>query len=492
MKFISIALLGISLIQPIVAQNNQRFAPGVDNVSASRLMETVTRLASPEFMGRLSGSEGFNKAASYAAGKFRDLDLKPLNDSNYYQRVNVDYVDLIEPPQLSIIDENGNRKECVLGKDFLYTGYSDSGTVTAPAIFCGYGLSEPDQGYDDFAGIDLHGKIVLAIDEPPPWKEGTLDRQTMSNRKSIARYNGALGFVAVRSADKPFLENYSVWPLYSQDKFPSAVINRSVCEQMFKKARLSFSEVKEKIDSSREPYSFSFDAKIEMHIVGKQRHDKASMNVVGLLEGSDPELKKEYIIVGAHLDAWGGQTQEAYMPGAVDNASGCAAVIEIATLLSKISIKLNRSILFVFFTAEESGSAGAQFIIDNSPVPLKNIAAIINLDCMGCSDQIYLSGSLDSNQVIDKSHSTWNCHPVFTVEEPRGDSEPFAKVDIPTLSIESSCGAGYHKTRDKPSLINAEILARTTQFCYNVVYKIASGEITIGQSVKTNKNHHDH
>jgi Iap family predicted aminopeptidase len=202
--------------------------------------------------------------------------------------------------------------------------------------------------------------------------------------------------------------------------------------------------------------------------------EKSTMNVIGLIKGSDPIMKNEFVVIGAHLDHLGEEAEGIYNPGANDNASGCASVLEIANVFKKNSIITRRSIIFTLFTGEEEGSIGANYFVKNSPVPIDNIIVMINLDCIGYGEEVQIDGSPNLWELFIKIDSM---SPIGMTKIPYCDDKPFHEKGIPTVSFTSSdgCGPYYHTPNDTPETLSKETLEKVTKLAYMTVYEIAIG-----------------
>jgi len=484
MKYLSIVF---NILAAVTSVYPQESVPGLWEISSNNLIKTVNYLASKECAGRLPGHEGYNRAARYMASEFEKLNLEPLGDSGYFQNLNASpYVEIIEPVELNLV-ENGNiKKEYKLGEDFIYCGYKDSGSITAPLVFCGYGISEfYQEGYDDYDGIDVGGKIVLVIHEFPPWIKSRDEAGYWNSRAAFASHHGAVGFLEVVLKDNPFAGNISVSPIFY--KFPRMVISYSVGKELFEGNSVTLKEAKEKIDGSGKPLSFPLNKTSHMRVVGKYCSLKPTMNVIGMLEGSDQEMKQEYIVVGAHLDALGGQTENVFMPGANDNATGCAAVLEIARILTRKNINTKRSVIFCLFTGEESDSMGSYYFVRNPPVPIKKIVAMFNLDCVGYGDSIHIWGNPILRRYFEKIDSSMKKGIIklnTKNDDPCCDAQPFFKSGIPSVTIGAKCGPGIHTTGDTPDLVDPKILVYNTKLTFLVLYDIAMRENELGTDLK--------
>jgi len=172
MKNILRSIVSIFLISVIFCSktNNNEDVQGLSSVKKEDLMNVVSYLSSEELEGHLSGSEGYNRAAKYAADKFKNLGLKPVCNDGYFQHFEIEYNEILAPYRFELAEEGSIKKKYELGKDYVFRGFTGRGDITAPVVFCGYGISTPERGYDDYAGIDVRGKIVMAFKQPPSWR----------------------------------------------------------------------------------------------------------------------------------------------------------------------------------------------------------------------------------------------------------------------------------------------------------------------------------
>ena len=174
--------------------------------------------------------------------------------------------------------------------------------------------------------------------------------------------------------------------------FPEVHIELYMADDLFEGSNHSLKELQTSIDTDKKPFSFLLPGGIDIEVHTKYEKQKKVQNIIAVLEGNDPVLKNEYLIVGAHLDHVGSQAGKIYFPGANDNASGSAALLQMARSFVNDKIKSKRSIIFVFFACEEQGLNGSGYFAENLPFPKEKIKAMINLDCIGYGDSIQVLG----------------------------------------------------------------------------------------------------
>ena len=354
-------------------------------------------LASNEYEGRLTGSPGYFKAAHYVADAFRDAGLRPGGDNGTY----LQSVDFIEQrvdagrSQVALI-RHGLAEPLGVGPDILL-GARDAQlpTVEAPLVFIGYGLHLPEAGYDDFAGQDLRGKIVVVLGGGPSTLSGALKSHASSTEfpKALAAA-GAVGVIRLsnpRSMDIPWprlialssqpgmrLAEPALQP-YDHPIF-SGSLNPEKAEALFAGSGHTFAELLALADAHKPLPRFTLVPTLKASVVTQTR-TLASPNVVGVLPGSNPTLKAQVVVLSAHLDHLGVGVPIKGDPvyhGAMDNAAGVASLIETAKALAPTH--LARTIVFVAVCGEEKGLLGSRAFAEHPTVPKASIVADINMD----------------------------------------------------------------------------------------------------------------
>lgn len=487
MKLKYILLLHFVLVCAGKAQTTQSVISGLSRISQNDLMKTVEYLSSKNLEGRLSGSEGYNKAARYIADEFQRISLKPIGDSAFFQKLKVEYNEIYSPVKLRLIEHEGLKKEYKLGKDFVCRQLTGSGHFTAPVVFCGYGLSKPEFGYDDYANVDVKGKIVLVFKSNPTWKMN--DTSNWGNgyprfKARLAKERGAVGMLIVSLPNDANPQKAIISVLegggQQDEDFPQLHIDTSVADEILEGSGSTLKELQTRIDTSKKPFRVQTAFSIEVEVHAKYTKEQPTMNVVGVLEGSDPKMKNEFLIIGAHLDHVGSQAGEIYAPGANDNSSGSAAVLEIAEAFVKENIRPKRSVIFVLFASEELGLIGSKYFVDHSPVPLDKIIAMINLDCVGYGDSLQVGNGKSAPmlwRVAQKQDSlitkmmvegTWNGG--------GADAGPFHEKGIPAAYfVTTNSYAHLHYMTDTPETLNKTLFVKITNLAFLTALEVANG-----------------
>ena len=443
------------------------------SISSHDLFAYVEVLSSEKFGGRLTGTETYNRSADWVASLLKEWDVKAAGDNGtYFQNFPNPYTLVLEGSRaiLHIPYENGTTidKHYQYQTDFLPGSTSDSGEVTAEVIYVGYGITAPELGFDEYEGLDVTGKIVLVEPEVPvsprdepdifkKWRPYSFHQYKVKNAKE----HGAAGMIYDYHIANPNCQFIKGLVL--------TYVAPSIVEDVFQGTGNSHKETKESIQKTRSPQSFQTKKKMTIENVTEHHPDGVAKNVLGYIEGSDPALKEEVVVIGAHLDHLGYNHE--MMPGANDNASGVAVALGVAEALSKMQVKPRRSILFAFFGAEEQGVRGSEYYLENPFFPTQKTFGLINLDGVGRGEKIRAvagkryPGLWRFIEAANQSYIHRVVEPTdfHNLARPRLDAAHFMWADIPSISF-GSYGADelpqsvYHKTYDSPEIITPEIM----------------------------------
>lgn len=459
-------------------------------VNEDKLYHYVEVLASVEFEGRLTGHEGYDKAAEWVVGKFKEFGIQPLGENgSYLQHFPHPYTEVYEGCEVKLHGFGGDEKvlksyEYV--EEFIPGSTSGNGEITAEAIYVGYGISAPELNYDDYAGLDVSGKIIILEREVPvktsheefqKWRPYSFHQYKLKN----AVAHGAAGM----------LYNYHIANPNNayKDGFIYAHIGDSVMADLFRDTGKEPDSIVYRIKEELKPQSFSTGKTVSIKINSKHHPEGVGSNVLGYIGGSDPELKNEFILMGGHLDHLG--RCYTIMPGANDNASAVSVTLGIAEALSRSRVKLKRTVVFVFLGAEEAGLKGVQYFLKNPTTgSLDQIKGYINMDGVGIGEEIHVqfaenypqfysyleaANSQDLNHVLKGLHSS-------NVGRPRLDAAFFDWYGIPVLSIytmgarEIFQGYRYHTPHDNISNIQPEIMMDLAGLLYLSVIDLANAD----------------
>jgi hypothetical protein len=384
--------------------------------ATDRLLDWVRELSSPAMDGRAAGTPGADRAAQYLAEHFKRIGLRPVGDGgSYFQRFPVlTRVRLGADNALSIASTGGGARVFVVGSDFLPFAFSEDGEASGEVVFAGYGITAPAVRYDDYAGLDARGRIVLVMTGEPrerdpqgPFRLAENFHYTELRHKVLnAREHGAAGIIVV---DTPAHPEAGLRPLHGTPPawgIAAVGATRAVADALLAPASLGLATLAADIDRAMTPSSRPLTGVTVRLRVSLVRERGETANVVGLLPGTDPALRDEALVIGAHYDHLGRGSPvsldpthaEAIHPGADDNASGTAAVLGLAEALAGAG-GTRRSLVFALFSAEEVGLLGSTHYVRQPPVPMERTVAMANFDMVGRmrDDRLHVMG-VDTGQ----------------------------------------------------------------------------------------------
>ena len=485
-----ILMLLLSIIITLLSAHDnycQQTESGFNSIQSRELLETVELLSSREFDGRLSGSEGYNRAAGYVAERFAELGVMPAGEDRYFQYLNVEYNRIDTPAVFYLSNEKGTRNY-ILGEDYVFRGFTGSADFRLPVVFCGYGISRPDIGFDEYENINVKDKIVIAFKQNPKWKIDDNDWGNNSPREKskVAFDHGAKGILFV-SAPNDRWSRFLIGSVAhgggeQNEDFPQLHISPESADEFISSTGYTISECQERIDRTRRPFSFLTGNGSGIKVNAHYLKNAITMNVVGKIEGNDPNLKEEYLIIGAHLDHVGSQAGLLF-PGANDNASGSAGLLEIAEAFQLSGFKPKRTIIFVFFASEEQGLYGSGHFVKNLNVEPDNVIAMLNLDCVGYGDSIQIGNGKSSPELwslvnkIDDENS--NLMVSETWSGGGADATPFHDKGIPCLYFVSKYSYDHiHQPSDTPETLNPDLYENLIRLAYLTAKEIAEGNYT--------------
>jgi len=367
-----------------VPQLEPKLVRGLAAVDGHAAYEYCRILAAERFEGRLSGSPGCAAAARWAAAKFEDWSLE-APDGGFLQPFASPYSQ-VDKAEMSFFIA-GKESKLQAGKDFLPLLFSASGRVSGTVVFAGWGISAPELGYDDYAAVDVRGKFVLCFRGTPDADDDRFQHHDEHRvRMRAARDKGALGLIYIY----PEVQANPNGELL--DNFMPAMISEAAADLLLEPRKVKALELKKDLLAYGVPITFACDARIDFTVAARHFADGIGYNVVAYLQGSDPRLRDEYVILGAHLDGCG-RHLDILFPGADDNASGSAVVMAIARAFSAARIRPRRSMLFVLFGGEEMGLLGSNHFAQHLPAPIKKISAMFNFDMEGEGDRAFVQFS---------------------------------------------------------------------------------------------------
>ncbi len=468
-----------------------------DGWSEGRYLEHVRHLASPLMQGRAAGSPELEQAAEYIAGEFRQMGLRPPPSAGYYQVFAIAVNTELGPDNHLVWSRRGERHELAIRRDFLPLTLSGKGRVVGRVVFAGYGISAREYGYDDYAPIDVRNRIVLLLRHEPQ----EFDRDSIFAGKTYTEHaqlytkvlnageHGARAVLLVNDTRQHgglagnFTE-FSPYPGPAPAGVPAFHISAAVARQWFALAGKDFDTVQERINRGLEPASFAWPEEFRVSLRSSvQSRRRKVRNVVAWLPGRTAE----YVILGAHYDHIGHGEQFSLAPnsagtvhpGADDNASGVAGLIELARWFARRP-PMRRGLLFLAFSAEEEGLLGSIHYVRHPVLPLKRAVAMINLDMIGRirNRRVYVGGGHTGTTLLRALQDHLDDTTLrIDLSESAGygssDHTAFTAHEVPVLFFFSGLHGDYHRPGDTWDKIRAREAVELLSYIAAVVTELA-------------------
>jgi Zn-dependent M28 family amino/carboxypeptidase len=385
-----LALLALLLLAGCAHQASQ--------TRAERWWGHVATLAADDMEGRLTGTPGHRRAADYVIARLQEYGLEPAGTEGFFQSIAFEEQFVDATGSSAALVAGGEAEPLRIPQD-LIVGRGDGPrprSLDAPLVFVGYGVHMPEAGHDDFAGIDLKGKIAVFVSGGPAEISGSLKSHARRDRARLLERLGAAGMLSLttqKAIEVPWSRAVATSTqsgMYFADpalrdvksEFFSGSFNTDETERLFAHSGRTFAEIAARADASK-PLP-KFDLRQSLRATIATRHGRVtSPNVVARLPGSDPALRGEHVVLSAHLDHLGVGDPingDRIFNGALDNAAGVATLLDIAESYRTRGVRPKRSMLFVFVTAEEKGLLGSRYFALRPTVPKGSIAANLNFD----------------------------------------------------------------------------------------------------------------
>jgi hypothetical protein len=498
-------LLAATLVS---AQPPARLAPGYDSIQAARLRADLTFLSSEALEGRLSLARGSEVAIQWIAGEFAKAGLKPAAGDSFLQPVPL--IEFTADRQLTTlaIARQGQPVETFRAPDALSNFPGDT-SLSGEVVFAGYGITAPELNYDDYAGINASGRIVLLFNHEPQENSAASvfngignTRYANNNYKLFnAQRHGAIAVLTMpdpnhqgpqrrvtaataRLSPQALAEGGPSIPLFT--------VGLPVSDSLFLAAGKHAAEVQNNIDAKGAPASFAIPGvKVELRTTTATRRRGTSYNVAGWIEGSDPALKEETIVFSGHFDHDGAGPAGVYH-GADDNGSGTVGVVALAHAFANNPVKPKRSLLFIVFAAEERGLLGSYYYVSHPLRPLATTRAQINFDMIGrneaadprviadiapdTTNQLGLIGtdySPDYRETVERQNKTLGLNLTYKWDLDsyngilfRSDQYPFLLHDVPAIWWFTGFHPDYHQVTDTVEKINFEKMTKILKLAY--------------------------
>lgn len=483
-----VLFLAASLL--FAAQTSTRISPA----DPQQFLNDIKTLTEPKMEGRGDGLKGLTRAEHVLVERYKSLGLEPAGTKGYLQPFTVTIGAKLKGKNLVLLQNGETKTALKLDQDFVPFSFSGSGTASAPLVFAGYGATAEEFGYDDYAGIDAKDKIVVVLRYEPSefaaknGNQGLTAHAQLITKTINARNHGASGMILVNGklgdGEEDLLTRFGSVGGPENVGLLFAQVKNAVADDWFRAAGKSLKEVQEQINSSSKPASFALPENLHATLTVNIETLHATVNnVIAYLPGKIDE----YVIVGAHYDHLGRGTFDSLAPsqigqihpGADDNASGTAGVLELARLVSPRKGQLQRGILFISFAGEELGLLGSAAWVKDPTKPLDKAVAMLNMDMIGRikDNKVYIGGAGTGStflKVLDEVRGDSTLKFEISVSGySSSDHTSFVSKRIPVLFFFSGLHADYHKPSDTWEKINRDSAAALLNVIGRVIVALA-------------------
>jgi Zn-dependent M28 family amino/carboxypeptidase len=454
------------------------------------VLAIVKVLADPKLEGRGVGTAGLDSAAAWIERRMRAIGLSPGGDDGGYRQT-MEVTTGVEVGAPCAIEAGGVRVEA--GEELEPLGFSTNGTLRAPVVFAGYGISAPGFGYDDYAGIDAHDKLVLVFTQEPGEMDSTsrfdgsvnTPHAELRTKAINAREHGALGLIVVNGprhhAGEPLKKPRTDGGGYMTSGLLAAQVSGAVAARILAPAKITLEQLQRAIDDHGAPHSMALPESLTLTVT--LRRTRATIaNVVGWIPGRDTTRT---LVIGAHYDHLGYGGESSLAPdqnrphvGADDNASGVAAMLGVAAVEGARragGAVPTHNLVFCAFTGEEIGLVGSSHFVDQPTRDLATVEAMLNMDMVGRlrKDQLMVMGvgtAAEFPGLVERANRSFG-FAIKTSSDGYGPSDhsSFYKRNVPVLALFTGAHGDYHKPSDTWDKIEAGGLARIGRFARALV-----------------------
>jgi Zn-dependent M28 family amino/carboxypeptidase len=456
----------------------------------------------------MSVEPGALVAASWVSAEFERLGLVPIgDDGGWFQAFEIPLPKLGAGNALEA-EVAGKKQAFAVETDWNPFAATASAQATGPLVFAGYGVVNPEKSYDDFAGLDVAGKVVIVLRKEPPWTRGPSERATFIAKLNQAAGKGAAALLVVndeksaagKRPDVPFPWSANLGVVPGSGKIPFAFVTRRTGAALLAPLGKSLTELQASIDAAEggpRPASAPVPGVVvRVETAIERSRGKNARNVVAMLEGRDPVLKEEFVVLGAHHDhvgraqaggsAGGAADVGKIHPGADDNASGTAALLELAEAFATAKERPRRSLLFLSFSGEELGLLGSKHYVDHPIRPLGRVSVMVNCDMVGRyrEDPGLEIGGVGSGEglqaLVEKANAP---HALKIKWDPQGvapsDNTSFFLKKVPVLFFFTGVHEQYHTPRDTWDTLSYDGATKVTSLCRDVVLDLANRDARV-------------
>jgi hypothetical protein len=465
----------------------------------TRYLNDIKTLSAPDMEGRGAGTKGITRAEHLIEKRYKELGLLPAGVNGYTQPFSVITGARLKSDNHLAVESADSKKNLKTNEDFVPFSFSSSGQVAGSVVFAGYGATADEFHYDDYAGVDVKDKIVVVLRYEPfgfaekSGHQGLTQHSQLITKAINARNHGAKAVIVVNGklgdGEEDLLSRFGSVSGPENVGLVFVQVKNAVADAWLQAAGKSLKEVQEQINSASKPASFALPETLRLSLHIDIETTRATVNnVLAWLPGQTDE----YVIIGAHYDHLGRGGVDSLAPsqigqihpGADDNASGTAGVLELARLLAPQRGQLKRSILFMNFAGEELGLLGSAEWVKEPTRPLAKAVAMINMDMIGRikDDKVYIGG-VGTGSTFKLILEQAQKDTPFKIEYSPGgysssDHTSFVAKKIPVLFFFSGLHSDYHKPSDTWDKINAPSAVRLLDMIGNVAVQLASTQDT--------------
>ena len=455
----------------------QSWLDSARDISSDNLMRHVLALTEAEMRGRMPGDSGYDLACQYVETCLKSYGLTPPWPDNFRQEFTLETNRIVTCAGIYHSDTGPRKWE--LGTDYICRGLTSGGNIRAPLVFIGYGLQ--DDTLDELAAVPLAGRIAVAFKYPPKLFPNPHDFLPRSRAHRLIK-QGAKGLILVPNPLREAPDRLSASLMESGSflpDFPMIVLSQEAADELMNFDDQTLSSRQYKIDEHRASASCEIPGEAEIKITVDHNPEGLSWNVLGILKGEDQSLAKEALLIGSHLDHVGIQGEAVTFPGAQDDASGVAAMLEIAREMA--NQRPARSVIFAAFCAEESGLKGSKYYVANPIWPLADTRFMLNLDCMAAGDGLDTRGRKDFPGLFEIA-DYWNREFIGIPDTMAlhgaggADAEPFHQAGIPNMFwVSRNPYAHLHMCSDMPATLNPILFESITRLIYLTAATLLDG-----------------
>jgi hypothetical protein len=475
------------------AQTSTQLSPA----DSQRYLNDIKTLTQPNMEGRGNGLKGLTRAEHVLVDRYKSFGLEPAGTKGFLQPFTVTTGAKLRGKNHLLVQIDQTKTALKLNQDYVPFSFSSSGSATAPLLFVGYGATAEEFAYDDYAGLDAKDKIVVVLRYEPSGfaaksgNQGLTAHSQLITKAINARNHGAKGMILLNGklgdGEEDLLTRFGSVGGPENVGLLFAQVKNSVADDWFRAAGKSLKEVQEQISSSSKPASFAFPDILHATLTVDVETTHATVNnVLAYLPGKTDE----YVIVGAHYDHLGRGTFDSLAPsqigqihpGADDNASGTAGVLELARILAPCKGRFQRGILFMSFAGEELGLLGSAAWVKDPTKPLDKAVAMLNMDMIGRikDNKVYVGGVGTGSalqKLLDSAHGDSPLK--FEVSQSgytSSDHTSFVAKRIPVLFFFSGLHSDYHKPSDTWDKINPDSAASLVDIIARLTVELAAGQ----------------